>query len=91
MLQLQAQALEQQERVYKNQIRLNVREILQGELNFYNQVRAHREVGSDPTVTALSNSTPRVVSFGAGASQHQLHSFGPGWLQYDDDAAHPAS
>jgi len=47
MLQLQAQALEQQERVYKNQIRLNIREILQGELNFYNQVRAHREVGSD--------------------------------------------
>jgi len=39
MLQLQAQALEQQERVYKNQIRLNIREILQGELNFYNQVR----------------------------------------------------
>jgi hypothetical protein len=33
MLQLQAQTLEQQERLYKNQIRLNIREILQGELN----------------------------------------------------------
>jgi hypothetical protein len=33
MLNLQAQTLEQQERLYKNQIRLNIREILQGELN----------------------------------------------------------
>jgi hypothetical protein len=33
MLQLQAQTLEQQERLYKNQIRLNIREILQEELN----------------------------------------------------------
>ena len=35
MLHLQAQTLEQQERLYKNQIRLNIREILKEELNFY--------------------------------------------------------
>mmetsp|Transcript_59431 Transcript_59431/g.116577 ORF Transcript_59431/g.116577 Transcript_59431/m.116577 type:complete len:359 (+) Transcript_59431:122-1198(+) len=36
MLGLQASNLEQQERLYKNQIRLGLREILQQELNFYN-------------------------------------------------------
>ena len=41
MLQLQAQTLEQQERLYKNQIRLNIREILQGELNFYSHALAN--------------------------------------------------
>lgn len=41
MLNLQAQTLEQQERLYKNQIRLNIREILQEELNFYSQALAN--------------------------------------------------
>jgi len=40
MLNLQAQTLEQQERLYKNQVRLKIREILQEELSFYQEALA---------------------------------------------------
>jgi hypothetical protein len=44
MLGLQASNLEQQERLYKNQIRLGLREILQQELNFYNNGKLARQL-----------------------------------------------
>ena len=56
MLQLQAQTLEQQERLYKNQIRLNIREIMQGELNFY--ASAFANISSTASILGVGDCTP---------------------------------
>ena len=94
MLQLQAQTLEQQERVYKNQIRLNIREILQGELNFYSQVGGIAVATARGCVGRLLLASPKTRWRGVGvgfpgAFQHQLDGVGAGRLLDDHHADYP--
>jgi hypothetical protein len=81
MLGLQASNLEQQERLFKNQIRLGLREILQQELSFYNN--AFNNISGCASILAGFSFTGLMLNPYDNKNELQ-----PDWLQKIGDEQH---